>query len=559
MNILDFFSHPTSKPRQGQIDVLEQLAANIDKKYFIIEAPVGSGKSHIAVTFARYLQSVLKSTRAGFLMTPQKVLQRQYELQFTTSNSGVSTLYGKSNYECKAKSTTCDIGGLSGGRCSPCAHKEALNRSIESPLVVLNYTLGMIAFRDNMWFQKRPVMIFDEAHNLERAVVDMHTQHISRYFCSNRLDLSISEFPSQQDGAEYCLAYIEQEYLPALEVWIDEQTKVIEDLIASGKQLTKTDAKQLRLLEDMSQQQARLSQMIEGDEYAKGKWVYVNSPIANSKTDIYGFGFKPATAAELFTDTVDHMADKFVFMSGTILDWRGYCRDLGIDPKECAFITIPTPFDIDNRPVKYIPLGNVNASWMAPDNTSSRDTYLDGLVTILTEHKGDSGVIHTASYSMARWLVNELKNHPLVRHQLFHHNPRMDSTASTADEAETEEISRRDATIAAYLTSAKHKPSILISPSCTEGLDLVGNLGRFSIIAKIPFGFLGDNWIKHRMKVSPEWYARQALIGVIQGAGRVCRTMDDWGVTYIIDASWKRLYNNNKNMLPGYWLDAYEH
>ena len=68
---------------------------------------------------------------------------------------------------------------------------------------------------------------------------------------------------------------------------------------------------------------------------------------------------------------------------------------------------------------------------------------------------------------------------------------------------------------------------VLISPSLTEGLDLKEDLGRFSIFVKVPYPFLGDEWVKRRLELSDEWYQRQAFQNIVQGGGRVVRTPDD--------------------------------
>ena len=100
-------------------------------------------------------------------------------------------------------------------------------------------------------------------------------------------------------------------------------------------------------------------------------------------------------------------------------------------------------------------------------------------------------------------------------------------------------------------------PAILISPSSTEGLDLKGDLGGFAIFAKVPFGNMGDAWIKKRMTISSEWYQRRAMIDIIQGGGRIVRTPEDEGTTYILDESFGYLYNQNKKIVPQWWKDAY--
>ena len=69
---------------------------------------------------------------------------------------------------------------------------------------------------------------------------------------------------------------------------------------------------------------------------------------------------------------------------------------------------------------------------------------------------------------------------------------------------------------------------------------------------------MGDQWIKKRMEISPEWYQRQTLINIIQGGGRVVRSETDSGVVYIVDASFGYLYKSAHHMIPRWWKDAYQ-
>ncbi len=115
-------------------------------------------------------------------------------------------------------------------------------------------------------------------------------------------------------------------------------------------------------------------------------------------------------------------------------------------------------------------------------------------------------------------------------------------------------MTRKEA-IGGYMESSV--PSILISPSITEGLDLKGDLARFAMIIKVPFGYLGDQWIKRRMEMSEEWYRRMAIKGIIQGGGRIVRGPEDEGSVYILDGCFGYLYSRSLNMVPQWWKDAY--
>ena len=71
------------------------------------------------------------------------------------------------------------------------------------------------------------------------------------------------------------------------------------------------------------------------------------------------------------------------------------------------------------------------------------------------------------------------------------------------------------------------------------------------------FLYLGDAWVKRRLELSQDWYSMQAAISVIQAGGRVVRSNEDHGTTYIIDGSWSYFYQKNRHLFPQWWKDAY--
>jgi Rad3-related DNA helicase len=83
-----------------------------------------------------------------------------------------------------------------------------------------------------------------------------------------------------------------------------------------------------------------------------------------------------------------------------------------------------------------------------------------------------------------------------------------------------------------------------------EGIDLAYDSGRWQIISKVPWPSLADPAIKYLCKLDNEWYAWETVKTLLQGCGRICRTPDDFGATYIFDSTFNRLYNENPNFFP---------
>ena len=79
-----------------------------------------------------------------------------------------------------------------------------------------------------------------------------------------------------------------------------------------------------------------------------------------------------------------------------------------------------------------------------------------------------------------------------------------------------------------------------------EGLDLVDDLARFGVLAKMPFLNLGDPHVKAEFEVKGwGWYNQECGLKIRQAAGRLIRNNDDYGVFYMADRGSRR-FNHEK-------------
>lgn len=99
---------------------------------------------------------------------------------------------------------------------------------------------------------------------------------------------------------------------------------------------------------------------------------------------------------------------------------------------------------------------------------------------------------------------------------------------------------------------------IFIAAGFSEGLDLKGSEYEWQAICKIGWPSLADSAIKKRSEANPKWYIWQTLKDTLQRIGRICRGPEDYGVTYILDASFERLLTEAGTMelLPGYFPEV---
>src|SRR5207244_6047906 len=99
-------------------------------------------------------------------------------------------------------------------------------------------------------------------------------------------------------------------------------------------------------------------------------------------------------------------------------------------------------------------------------------------------------------------------------------------------------------------------PTVLLSPSLREGVDLPDDFLRFQIVTKMPYPDLGDPWTAARHARDPRWYALETAKALVQPYGRSCRHADDHGVTYRLDAQFAPFRTRFPRLLPHWVADA---
>ncbi len=528
-------------PRENQIVALnwlqEQYYAN--KKYLLLESPVGSGKSAIGLTFSIWANQFKSSyttydengdsyttpRKASFILTPQRMLQVQYEESVEGIDEiDMASLYGRSNYTCKTHDTTCDLGGELKPKCTDCPCDIARNIANEADEAVMNYALALNSFAYTKGFSPRKLIIFDECHTIEEHLVNFGSLSILKGRCE-KYDLPFIEPQEIQDAYNW----VKDRYLPKLTAKFLEMRSNYNKLVDKRKRTAK-EKKFMKEYMSLAKHVGLTKSTLKMDIQT----FIQEFVLTKEKTK---FEFKRLYGRTAFNNILEDMAHKFLFMSSTILDKNGFCDDLGFKPEDTAFLSLSSEFEPKNRKVIYLPQTKMNAKWQNVENRQGRNQMLQTISAISEMNKEHSGIIHTGNFAIAQWLVDELK----ISQKIFHHNP-----GAKID---------RNTVISNFQDYGD--PSVLISPSSTEGLDLKDDLGRFAIFCKVPFGYLGDKWIKTRMDISGEWYKRRALIDIIQGGGRVVRTETDWGTVFILDESWGYLFRTTKYMIPPWWKAAY--
>ncbi|HKI58357.1 MAG TPA: ATP-dependent DNA helicase [Trueperaceae bacterium] len=508
-------SFPFASYRSGQREALDAAREAFEdgKRFVVVEAPTGSGKSAIAVALTR-------EAGASYVLTAQKVLQDQYARDFPE----LSLMKGRSNYPCLVAPTHAAAAPCIAGRrfpaCEDCPYFVAKDVAMASSAVTMNYAYFLAELNYAGGFRGRELLVLDEAHNAEGALMGF-------------VQLTLND-------AALARAGITRNLPPPLgdDAYFDFAEELVPDLLERGRDL---DAElhggelgepaalaRLQTKQWLDGQLARLELLLNSRDQDGVEWVVERRRSQAGQT----LAFKPVEVAPFAEELLFGHAERVLMLSATVLDAGTFLRGLGIDAEDAAIIRTPSSFPPENRPLVLMPSARL-----------TRHHLKDGLPKLVAavaelceRHPDEKGVIHAHSYRIAQAIEQGLPREHAWR-IVTHH-----------DAAE------RDAALAAHLES--DEPTILLSPSMTEGIDLAEDLARWQALCKIPYPYLGDPQVARRMELDPGWYDWRTCLTVVQAYGRTVRSEDDYAVTYLLDADFPGYLRRQRGRFPEWFLEA---
>lgn len=489
-SIMDFFPNKL-KPRDVQKNALLMLEEKWDKaNIFVVNLPVASGKSAIAMTLAHW-------KKHASIITPTKLLVNQYHEEYKY----VHVLRAKSDYWCdvfkcsvskrpqsKKTGKLCkkDMG------CGGCAsYLRDLRKARVMPYLLSNYYIYLShkLYRDTL--------IVDEAHTLIDMLKKMSTKKYWQFKY---------KFPSSVKTRD------------DVKKWVNELPleRFNYHFTASGERTWAQQDGLEFLKEELNSYRPRyLINVTESNYHGENYPCLELTPLDISKEPPLMW---------------PSQVQKMVFLSATIS--RKDIEQLGLSDKRIQYIQADSPILAERRPV-VVPREAESMAWKVQDQN------LPALVKFINEmachHSDEKGLVH-ATYSLATKL--KAYNWPeSIKSRLIFHGK--SNKTQMYDEFRTSE-----------------EPKILIASGMYEGIDLPYDAGRWQVLAKIPWPSLADPAIKFLCQEDEEWYAWETIKTVLQGCGRICRTPEDFGVTYIYDATFKRLYKQNLTLFPSWFQSS---
>jgi ATP-dependent DNA helicase DinG len=490
-------------PRETQellLSKLETLLTAADsKKFIVVRAPTGSGKSALCTTISNYFSSLDKSS---YLLCSRKFLQEQYMGDFYET---YSNFWGKANYTCPLISASCS-GCLADTATTPkgymlflrnnctiqkigdkCPYIQARKLASQADCSLLNIEAFLANSLQKLW-SPREVLMIDEAHCLiDRAVafftVPLNDSwgNIPKVF--REPSLSPKRFKTPCSTGKDYIAKLLIEYKGKEEELIKEGLSIPKGLKYAIKYLS---------IQNM-------------------EWV-----LDTEKRELIPLKIMP-----VLEDTLFKYGDKVILFSATLSP--NACKELGLTSKNSVFIEVESTFPIDNHKINFIPtIGKLSKTTLQ----SKADSIGRAVLKARLEHEGKRGIVHTVSYKNVEMLKNELELIATGFEALY-----------TLDDLGFI-FHTKDKKLGDLLSQySKNAGSVLVTPSLSEGFDGVEDLLEWQILVKCPFPYLGNPRIRALMEsdFGKILFRERAIAAILQTLGRGIRTETDTCTTYILD------------------------
>jgi len=498
--------------RKYQREAVEKLA-NVDKKFILLDSPTGSGKSIVAMSVAKLMNGRV------YYLVGTKDLQDQIIRDFPEA----VVLKGRNNFNCLIKDVTCDscLYSQIKKRCPEkerCPYYVSKEKAKQSQFVVWNYSMWLTNQTFAGDFPPADLIICDEAHLLEGALMNFVNIKFDKDFF-NELGLT---FPGK-DEEKWVFDRINQAH-KIVNRQYSELTGQLQLSLYEDEEPHIMDVRRCRELEIKLKKMNFFYKVHNKDtwvmDYNRDSYDWENSYIM----------FKPLKV-DNFSDYIFSWGSKIMLMSATLPNTKILCTSLGINQRNTARLNVPSTFKKENRPIIYKPVGRMSYAYW--------EETIEKIVRYLSEycrtHK-EKILIHCVNYRITGIITSSIDmTHD---YSCYYHEGAGDRTIMLDKFKEAE------------------APALLVSPSMESGVDLPGDLCRTQFILKIPYLSINDKQVKERMAIDRDWYISSTINRLVQMSGRIVRSEDDWGRTYILDSCFEDLIRYYKKFFPKWFLDS---
>ncbi|MXR50507.1 ATP-dependent DNA helicase [Halovenus sp. WSH3] len=521
--IFEEFPAPSYRGAQKQAlsDIKDAFEAGND--VVLVRAPTGSGKSLLARAVAgcaaRPSEVGPEEPVGAFYTTPQ--VSQLDDVAGDPLLDDLNIIRGKNNYSCILPGETDTPVNQ-----APCAREREFDcqvkhrcpyfsdRSIAANREIAAMTLAyFMQTAGSDVFGQRDVVVIDEAHGLGDwaemyAAIELGPSTVPPWD-----DVRPDEIDGLDDAAEYA------EYL----------TTICDRGLDSLRGNAELSPEEVQKRDQLTTLRTDLNWFLEEyrDPDSATTWVVDQHGDAGAPVTI-----KPVNPERYLKHTVWDRGKTFLLLSATILSRDAFCAGVGLDTDRVGMVEVPHTFPLEHRPLFDVTQGKM--TYEHREQTLPKLARV--LVRLMAHHPEEKGLVHCHSYAIQERLETLLQEFGVGARIRSH------------------DREDRDGQLAAWQRS--DDPTVFLSVKMEEALDLEGDLCRWQLLCKAPYPNTNDSRVARRLEDGQwAWYYRTALRTVIQACGRVVRSPDDYGYTYLGDSSLLELFERARTDMPD-WFQA---
>jgi ATP-dependent DNA helicase DinG len=519
MSILKHFPKELGEARQQQVEALKYIEQSFSNgmNTVIVEAPTGSGKSGLALTLSR-------AYGGGHVCTFRVALQSQYTEEFERC----APLLGRSRYACLKLDNHAykTIPIIHKGEVPPrppleksCAVGPCMNkpRAKQEKIRAECSAIGGC-----------PVThAIDKCCESETVVSNLHSllynvslnekvpkKPLLILDESHGLANALRDFAKVKIRVRRKVDDVEVRHLKTTTQWLQWLNLPLQLGCLPNEDARDSYKSRLEKLEKL------------GDTVQKYWYEHQTGYLLVEITPIYINNFAQSM---LFA-----LADKVVMLSGTFFNKEMVTRPLGVDLEKTAFKQIPSDFPKENRPV-YLPKHkDLDLSFKGWAQNLPRTAQ--EIRRIMDKHPNEKGLIHVNSYKASRELEEALGSDRIISHV------------------------SEDFALQLQAFYDTEEPKVFISPTAGEGYSFDDDYARFQCIVTVAYPATSDPYIKWMLEQNL-WglYNYETLKILMQAFGRVVRSREDRGASYLIDGRFYGFLKKTWSLIPRWAQESFRH
>ena len=557
--VLEAYNRIGFSPRDNQLANVDAiLTAYLDEGFqdVVLSAPTGTGKSIIGAAVGEAMAIAQEQELASLIVIHNNSLVKQYRDTFK-DDPNFMKMKGASNYPCgvlidagetESNADNCIFPLLNKhgqtellekycGR--NCEYRATRLRKNKVRHLITNYSYYFIDRMFSETLDMRNITIWDEAHTIN----DVFTEHNAIYISSKRLDALLKEI------TEHLKLGNTQVYRDIQAIKRDvEACKITEQNYMSYLQPLYSVYKRLKEdFENLAESNARDYNKYNKYQKISRKYFdfgckigdllnYSYEHVVNTDEKDQSVTIKPIFVGKMFEETL-RFAPHNLFMSATISD-KFMTRTMQFTEAPKLIVLDPS-FPPENKKVVFYKQQSLNYSSMKDEKTLKN---LDSAVIDIVRHhgkeQGQSGIVLAPSFDVTSRIAEQIRK-----------------TERSVEVFEHVRGNKLEHTLDAF--KKFEGTGILISPSMFEGIDLAGDLSRYQIFVKAPFGSLGDKRMKFILNHHQDIYNILTIMKLVQGCGRSVRSSDDFATTYMLDSNIGRLWSSSDNIWKKEFITKY--